>query len=92
MQQTRLASFTLTKSTSSLPSLKFLSRRLTLKTIWLLVVPIALFAGLSLVTIDPNDFWWHVRMGGIILHQHAMPTTDHLPLAGLAHRGSTRPG
>ena len=76
MQQTRLASFTPTKSTSSLPSLNFLSRWLTLKTIWLLIVPIALFARLSLASIAPNDFWWHVRMGGIILHQHALPTTD----------------
>jgi hypothetical protein len=48
----------------------------TLRNLWLWLVPWALFVRLSLNTIEPNDFWWHVRTGQLILQNRAIPTID----------------
>ncbi len=49
---------------------------LTLRNFWLWLMPFALFLRLSLSTIDPSDFWWHVRIGQLILQNHTIPTVD----------------
>lgn len=50
--------------------------RLTLRVLWLLVVPLGLLIRLNVTTIDPNDFWWHVRTGQITLANGAIPQVD----------------
>lgn len=49
---------------------------LTLRNIWLWLVPWGLFVRLCLSTIEPNDFWWHMRTGEIILQRRAIPVID----------------
>jgi hypothetical protein len=39
-------------------------------------VPWAIFLRLCISSIAPNDFWWHVRTGQLILQQHAIPVVD----------------
>ena len=48
----------------------------TLRNLWLWFVPWGLFVRLCLSTIAPNDFWWHVRTGQLILQTRAIPTID----------------
>lgn len=60
---------------SSSPFLR-LRALLTLDTVWLLAVPIALFAVLCTQQVAPHDFWWHMRTGQLIVDQRAIPTTD----------------
>lgn len=48
----------------------------TLHTLWIWLVPWALFVRLCLSSIMPNDFWWHVRTGQLILQNRAIPTVD----------------
>ena len=48
----------------------------TLRNLWLWLVPWGLFVRLCLSTIAPNDFWWHVRTGQLILQTRAIPTID----------------
>ena len=49
---------------------------LTLRNLWLWLVPWGLFVRMSLSTIAPNDFWWHVRTGILIQQARAIPTVD----------------
>lgn len=51
-------------------------RYLTLKSIWLLIIPCGVLTVLNLHSIQPEDFWWHVRIGQMIIHNHTIPTTD----------------
>lgn len=48
----------------------------TLRNVWLWLVPVGLFARLCVSTIAPNDFWWHVRSGQLILQNRAIPVID----------------
>lgn len=48
----------------------------TLRNLWLWLVPWGLFVRICLSTIAPNDFWWHVRTGILILQGRAIPTVD----------------
>jgi hypothetical protein len=48
----------------------------TLRNLWLWLVPWTLFMRLCISTIQPNDFWWHVRTGQLILQQRMIPTVD----------------
>ena len=48
----------------------------TLRTVWLWLVPVGLFARLCVSAIAPNDFWWHVRTGQLILQNRAIPVID----------------
>src|SRR5690242_6825835 len=50
--------------------------RLTLDTIWLLLPPVVLLIILNLQTITPNDFWWHLRTGQIIVDTRTLPNID----------------
>lgn len=50
--------------------------RLTLDAIWLVLPPLVLLVILNLQTINPNDFWWHIRTGQIILQTHGIPNVD----------------
>lgn len=50
--------------------------RLALDTIWLVLPPLVLLVILNLQTINPNDFWWHLRTGQIILQTHGIPNVD----------------
>ena len=52
------------------------SGRLSLDHLWLLIAAAAPFILLSGVTVQPNDFWWHIRMGQVILTTGRIPTTD----------------
>lgn len=53
-----------------------LSRWLTLGTVWRVLVPAGLLIVLNGMVVYPNDFWWHVRTGQIILSEGHIPTTD----------------
>jgi hypothetical protein len=48
----------------------------TFQNLWLWLVPWGIFLRLCTSTISPNDFWWHMRTGELILQQHAIPTVD----------------
>jgi hypothetical protein len=48
----------------------------TLRTLWLWLVPWGLFTRFCLSSIAPNDFWWHVRTGQLILQNRVIPTVD----------------
>ena len=48
----------------------------TMRRLWLWLVPGGLFVRLCLSNIPPNDFWWHVRTGQLILQSRAIPTLD----------------
>lgn len=48
----------------------------TLRNLWLWIVPWGLFLRLCMSSIAPNDFWWHIRTGQLILQQRAIPTVD----------------
>jgi hypothetical protein len=48
----------------------------TLRRLWLWLVPWGLFVRLCLSTIAPNDFWWHVRTGQLILQNRTIPVID----------------
>lgn len=52
------------------------ARWFTLRNLWLLLVPWGLFVRLCLSSIAPNDFWWHVRTGQLILQSRAIPVID----------------
>ena len=49
---------------------------LSLSGIWWIVLPLAIFCIAILRPIQPNDFWWHIRTGQIILETGQIPTTD----------------
>ncbi len=51
-------------------------RVFSLDFLWALLVPLGLFAALSRVVILPNDYWWHLRAGEVILQQRAVPHQD----------------
>jgi hypothetical protein len=59
------------------PALRRLARgQLTLEDVWLLLPPLALLVILDLYLIRPNDFWWHLRTGQLIVQTGAVPTVD----------------
>jgi len=51
-------------------------RGASLETVWSVVTPAAIFVLACLYSIAPNDFWWHLRTGGIILGEHRIPNVD----------------
>jgi len=59
------------KSSTRLP-IKFLK----LDTIWLGIPVVAVLVVTNLLQVLPNDFWWHLRTGQIILTEGQIPTTD----------------
>ena len=48
----------------------------TLPGVWVLVVLAGVFIIVSKGIVAPNDFWWHVRAGQVIVQQRAIPSTD----------------
>ncbi len=48
----------------------------SLSSLWAALVPLALLAAIDRVLITPNDFWWHIRVGVLILQRHTIPTRD----------------
>ena len=48
----------------------------SLSHLWWLLVPLGLLILLNRSVIYPNDFWWHLRTGAIILSEKHIPTTD----------------
>jgi hypothetical protein len=56
--------------------MNFTRRYLTLDTVWWLLVPLFPLMRLNISPVPPNDFWWHVRTGQIILHEWHIPTAD----------------
>ena len=55
---------------------KLTSGRLSLNHLWLLIAVAAPFVMLSRFTVQPYDFWWHIRMGQVSLATGHIPTTD----------------
>lgn len=55
---------------------RFAERHLTLHAVWVVALIGSLAIVLLLKSIQPNDFWWHVRMGQLILERGTIPTTD----------------
>ncbi len=55
---------------------RFIEAHLTLDLIWRVVVPVCLVVFNTLRVIQPNDFWWHLRVGQIILQEGSIPRTD----------------
>lgn len=49
---------------------------LSLTGLWWLVLPAAIFCIAILRPVQPNDFWWHIRTGQIILDTGQIPTID----------------
>ncbi len=50
--------------------------RSTLDDLWLLLPAMLFFMALSISVIRPNDFWWHLRTGQIIVETRTIPMTD----------------
>ncbi|MHB1357603.1 MAG: hypothetical protein ACYCZF_16660 [Anaerolineae bacterium] len=48
----------------------------TLPAVWALVVVAGVFLFVTKGIVAPNDFWWHLRAGQVIIQQRAIPTTD----------------
>ncbi len=48
----------------------------TLPGVWTIVVLTGIFFVVSKGAVAPNDFWWHMRAGQVIVQQQAIPTTD----------------
>jgi len=48
----------------------------TLDDVWLLLPAMLFFAVLNTSVIRPNDFWWHLRTGQIIVESRTIPATD----------------
>ncbi|RME40339.1 MAG: hypothetical protein D6796_17320, partial [Caldilineae bacterium] len=44
--------------------------------VWLAFVLFGVLAIAFLLPIQPNDYWWYVRLGGDIAATHTIPTTD----------------
>ncbi len=49
---------------------------LSLDHLWPLIVLAGLAFYISLVPLPPNDFWWHLKIGEMIYHTGAIPTTN----------------
>lgn len=52
--------------------------RLTLDDLWPLIAVVVPLVVLLAKSVQPNDFWWHIRMGQITLATGHIPTTDFL--------------
>jgi hypothetical protein len=55
---------------------KFLFLRLPIDLLWLAVVLAAFGVLVSLVPLPPNDFWWHLKIGTLILDERRIPATN----------------
>ena len=55
---------------------RFWKGQFTLNDLWLFLPPLVLLIVLDLTLIRPNDFWWHLRTGQIIVETKSIPTTD----------------
>lgn len=55
---------------------RLLSRGLTLEDIWLLLPLPLIFLSLETTIVRPQDFWWHLRTGQIIVQTGAVPSVD----------------
>ncbi len=52
------------------------SLRMPLEPLWLLIVLAALGFLISLVPLPPNDFWWHLKIGALIVQEGRIPATN----------------
>jgi hypothetical protein len=50
--------------------------RLPIDLLWLAVVLAAFGVLVSLVPLPPNDFWWHLKIGTLILDERRIPATN----------------
>lgn len=48
----------------------------SLDILWIALLPATLLIALNTRTIEPNDYWWHVRTGQIIITEHRIPVVD----------------
>lgn len=58
---------------------EFAGRRLTppsLHTVWVVIVLAGLFVFIEQRQIRPNDFWWHLRLGELIVETRSVPTLE----------------
>ncbi len=54
--------------------------RLTLGDLWALTVVVGIFIFLNTHPIRPHDFWWHLKVGELIVTTGEIPTTDPFSL------------
>jgi len=50
--------------------------RAAIEDVWLLLPVLGVFIVLNFTVIRPNDFWWHLRTGQIIVETLRLPTQD----------------
>jgi hypothetical protein len=55
---------------------EFAGRHLTLSTVWVVVVIAGLFVSIEQRQIRPNDFWWHLRLGELIVEMRSIPSLE----------------
>ena len=53
-----------------------MTQKLTMGLPWLGFVLLAIVTLASLLPIQPNDYWWYVRLGQDIVQTGAIPTVD----------------
>lgn len=49
---------------------------ISLDILWVLVILAGFLFFVSLIPLPPNDFWWHIKIGEYIYHNHAIPTSN----------------
>ena len=52
------------------------ARYFTLDTLWRVALPLTLLVMMFVRSPNPHDFWWHLRMGEIIVAEGRVPTVD----------------
>lgn len=67
-------------------AVRFIETHLTLDLIWWVIVPALLLMFQWRNIVQPNDFWWHARVGRLTLEQGGIPRTD---LFSFTHAGET---
>ena len=67
-------------------TVRFIETHLTLDLVWWVLLPALLLVFQWRNIVQPNDFWWHVRVGQLTLEQGSIPRTD---LFSFTHAGET---
>ena len=55
---------------------EFAGRRLTLHTVWVVVVLAGIFVFVEQGPIQPNDFWWQLRLGELAVETRSIPSVE----------------
>jgi hypothetical protein len=55
---------------------EFAGRHLTLHTVWVVIVLAGLFVFIEQRQIRLNDFWWHLRLGQLVVENGSIPSLE----------------